>query len=226
MAVAKRFRGLTVAFLCGVALGFGRPCRAQNLSFSGVSPAASLAQNGWPDVHLSAASRATGAVTNQPAWARFASGTGNLAYLAAGTLLPLVEDGKDGSQHTLRTTDSLLTATLITEALKRLVREKRPDSDERTSFPSGHATAAFAVATMQAHFHPNQAIFWYLGATTIAVSRVKLHRHYTHDVLAGAAIGFLTARIELKQRRGLLLSPFIQSKKEGGASGVSVSMNF
>lgn len=158
--------------------------------------------------------------------AKFASGPGNLLFLSAGTLLPLLEDGPDGKEHALRAADSLLSSTLITSALKRIVREKRPDSDKRTSFPSGHATAAFAVATMQSHFHPHQALFWYGGASLIAYSRVKLHRHYTHDVVAGAAVGILTSRLEISRPRGLVLAPFISSRREGGPSGINLSLNF
>ena len=198
------------------------------LPSTSVSMATLINQSRQADAHLSSASSgATNTTTTRrQSWARFASGTGNLLFLGAGTLLPLVEDGQDKKQHTLRAADSLLTATLITEGLKRIVRERRPDSDERTSFPSGHATAAFAIATMQAGFHPNQAIFWGAGATAIAASRVKLRRHYTRDVVAGAAVGFLTARVELKQPRGLLLSPFIRGSRRQSVTGVSVSGTF
>lgn len=158
--------------------------------------------------------------------AEFASGSGTLIYVGAATLLPLLEDGPEGEAHALRTADSLLTSTLITEALKRIVREKRPGSDtERTSFPSGHATAAFAIATMQSHYHPRQALLWYGGATLISYSRVKLNRHYYHDVVAGAAVGYLTSRFELSRPRGLILSPFIRSRHAGG-NGLSLSMSF
>ncbi len=213
-----------------VAVGglFCLPACAQNALVSGVSPAASvslaasIAQSGQADVHLSAAT----STTNRPALARFASGTGNVLYLAAGTLLPLVEDGKNGKDHAFRTADALLTSTLITEGLKRIVREKRPDSNARDSFPSGHATAAFAVATMESHYHPKQAIFWYAGAAGIAYSRVTLRRHFTQDILAGAAIGILTARFEIQQPRGFILAPFIKSRNEGGGSGISISKSF
>ena len=162
-----------------------------------------------------------------PSWAKFASGTGNLLFLGAGTLLPLLEDGKDGAQHSIRTADSVIVATLFSEGLKRIVHKKRPDGSNYESFPSGHATAAFAVATMQAHYHPKQAIFWYAGATAIAASRVKLRRHYTIDVIAGAALGLATARLELGQNRGLLLRPFIhQTAPDNRAVGMSVSKSF
>ena len=159
--------------------------------------------------------------------AKFASGAGNLIYLGVGTLLPLLEDGKDGEQHAVRTADAVLTSTLITEVLKHVVREKRPRSDERTSFPSGHATAAFAVATMQSHYHPKQAALWYGGATLIAASRVQLHRHFTHDVIGGALVGYFTSKFELKRPHGLLLTPFIHDAgaKERTA-GLQLSHSF
>lgn len=160
-------------------------------------------------VHLSA--RNSSSSSGDPGWAKFASGNGSALFLAAGTLLPLVTDGKDGSQHTLRTVDALAVSTLLTSGLKVLTHQKRPDSSSYDSFPSGHASAAFTVATMQAHFHPRQALLWYGGATIIAASRVKLNRHYTRDVVAGAVLGFASARFELKQPRGLLLRPFIRS---------------
>ena len=159
--------------------------------------------------------------------AKFASGAGNLIYLGVGTLLPLLEDGKDGKEHAARTADAVLTSTLFTEVLKHVVREKRPHSDERTSFPSGHATAAFAVATMQSHYHPKQSLLWYGGATLIAASRVQLHRHFTHDVIAGAAVGYFTSKFELKRPHGLLLTPFIHDAGGGTrAAGLQLSHSF
>ena len=186
-----------------------------------ISVAKALAQ---PDLRSGESARHSG---DGPSWARFASGTGNDIFLAAGTLLPLIEDGKNGGQHSLRTADALIVSTLIAEGLKRLTHEERPDESDFKSFPSGHATAAFTVATMQSHYHPRQAIFWYAGAVTIAASRVKLHRHYTHDVIAGAALGFFTARFELKQNRGLLLRPFIRPDgARNRVSGLSFDATF
>lgn len=204
---------------------FSSPATAKNAFSTPLSSAASIAQSALAGGPLSSTSRAT-TTTRGPALARFASGTGNILFLGAGTLLPLIEDGKNGQNHALRTADSLLTSTLITEALKAIVREKRPDGGARNSFPSGHATAAFAVATMQAHYHPDQAIFWYAGATGIAYSRIKLRRHFTQDVLAGAAVGYLTAQFELGQARGFIFAPFIKPRTEGGGGGFSISKSF
>ncbi len=159
--------------------------------------------------------------------AKFASGTGNLLFLGAGTLLPLVTDGKDGGQHAIRTADALISSTILAEGLKIAVHKKRPDGTDYKSFPSGHATAAFTVAAMQANYHPSQAIFWYAGATTIAGSRVTLRRHDTIDVVAGAALGYGIARLELGQNRGLLLRPFIrQNAPDNRVTGMSLSKTF
>ena len=164
---------------------------------------------------------------DDPAWAKFASNGGNLAFLAAGTLLPLATDGKAGGQHSLRTVDALIVSTLVAEGLKTVTHEKRPDGTDDKSFPSGHATAAFTVAAMQAHYHPKQALLWYAGATAIGASRVTLDRHYTHDVIAGAALGYFSAQLELKQGRGLVLRPFIRPQTAGNRSvGLSVGGSF
>ena len=150
----------------------------------------------------------------------FGSGAGNILFLAAGVGLPLLSDGHDGKNHALRAADALGTSVLLAEGIKALVREKRPDSNAHDSFPSGHATAAFAVATVEGSLHPKQAPLWYLGAALISYSRVRLHRHTTGDVLAGAALGFGVSKLELSQPRGLLLSPFITP----GGDGVGLQM--
>lgn len=141
--------------------------------------------------------------------AEFASGAGDIAYLSLSVALPLIEDGAEGPQRSIRTLDSILTTSAVTEVLKEVVREKRPDGAGHSSFPSGHATAATAAAVMQSEYHPIQTPFWAAGAALISISRVKLHRHYTHDVLAGAAIGGLGSELELYSKRGLLLFPVV-----------------
>ncbi|MDQ2800799.1 MAG: phosphatase PAP2 family protein [Armatimonadota bacterium] len=152
---------------------------------------------------------------------KFASGDGNILFLAAGVGLPLLSDGHDGKNHSLRALDALGTSVLLSEGLKVLVREKRPDSNAHDSFPSGHATAAFAVATVESDLHPKQALLWYLGAALISYSRIRLHRHTVGDVLAGAALGAGTARVEMAQPRGLILSPFITPDGKGMGIGMT-----
>jgi len=71
------------------------------------------------------------------------------------------------------------------------------DRDSRTSFPSGHTAATFALATSYAvaahrqhlsHATRNTALL-FAAATTIGVLRVAAGRHFPTDVLGGAALG-------------------------------------
>lgn len=72
------------------------------------------------------------------------------------------------------------------------------------SFPSDHATAAFALATMFWLYRRHSGKLWLILAACIAVSRVWTGVHYPADVLAGACIGALSAggvhRIATKTR--------------------------
>jgi undecaprenyl-diphosphatase len=61
------------------------------------------------------------------------------------------------------------------------------------SFPSDHATAAFAVATAIVLRKRGWGIFALVAATVLSVGRVALGIHYPSDVLAGAALGAAAA---------------------------------
>ncbi|MBI3323235.1 MAG: phosphatase PAP2 family protein [Candidatus Omnitrophica bacterium] len=69
-----------------------------------------------------------------------------------------------------------------------------------SAFPSGHATAAFALATALACRWPKGWLAWFAAAGLVAISRVALGLHWPSDVAAGAAVGSLVvfglARLE------------------------------
>jgi len=155
--------------------------------------------------------------------ASFVSGPGTLMYVSAGLILPFLRDGENAKSHGLRSFDALATSLVFSEGLKRITRVPRPDTGTRDSFPSGHTTAAFSIATMESAFHPKEAPLWFLGASAIGWSRVSLERHRIGDVVGGALLGYLTARWELSQPRGLLIRPFIS---ESGGMGLLYSSKF
>ncbi len=68
----------------------------------------------------------------------------------------------------------------------------RPPADNY-SFPSGHATAAFAAATVLAQLMPDRRASLMESATQIAYARTFAAVHYPSDILAGAALGSAAA---------------------------------
>jgi undecaprenyl-diphosphatase len=63
-----------------------------------------------------------------------------------------------------------------------------------SSFPSGHATAAFTAASVLAHTGQGD-VFWYAIAAVVASSRVYVRMHHASDVVAGAALGLVLGRV-------------------------------
>lgn len=94
---------------------------------------------------------------------------------------------------------SYVLAAGVAYGLKHSVKEWCPDDSDQRSFPSGHATFAFAGATAlrheYGHLSPWVTIGGYGLATLVAADRVRRDRHYTHDVCAGAAIGWLSTEL-------------------------------
>jgi membrane-associated phospholipid phosphatase len=73
-----------------------------------------------------------------------------------------------------------------------------------SSFPSGHATAAFSVATVVATRYRNHRwVPWamYGLATAISFSRVTSSAHFPSDVFAGAALGYTITRFQVLRPR-------------------------
>ncbi len=96
---------------------------------------------------------------------------------------------------------------LITTGLKAVVQRPRPTylannkvttCDKDFSFPSGHATIAFASAVILAAFDKKRKYIYYAIAVLISISRIYLHCHYLLDVITGAAIGTVCSMVVLK----------------------------
>lgn len=106
----------------------------------------------------------------------------------------------------------LITATsyaamgIMVNGVKWAVDEQRPDGTAFNSFPSGHTATVFMGAELVRMEYKDASPLYGIGAYTIAcgVAFLRLYneRHWCNDVLAGAGIGILSARI------GYWLLPF------------------
>ncbi len=104
-------------------------------------------------------------------------------------------------------------AGLVVQLLKRLIGRPRPrftHGDEFLlapsltsgfdSFPSGHATASFAVAVALAKHFPRAAWMFYGLAALIAISRLVRGSHFPTDVAVGAILGLLLGLLVVTPR--------------------------
>lgn len=107
---------------------------------------------------------------------------------------------------------SLIAAGVITPIVKEGVGRSRPSqSDEEfnfqgkgKSFPSGHATQAFAIASVVA---AHCDVLWvdalaYGVASMVGYSRMASEAHFLSDVVAGAVIGILVGRTVVRLNSG------------------------
>jgi len=89
----------------------------------------------------------------------------------------------------------------ITYALKFAVRRPRPDGT-CCSFPSGHASATFAAATvLWRHLGWKAALPSYVVASYVATSRLHEDVHYLSDVVFGATVGTIVGRTVTRHGR-------------------------
>lgn len=91
-------------------------------------------------------------------------------------------------------------SALTNGVVKSFFRRLRPDRDPlaplhrglrrpvTSSFPSGHATAAFTAAVLLAHGRRAGGA-WYVLAGAVALTRVYVGLHHASDVVAGGALG-------------------------------------
>ncbi len=86
-------------------------------------------------------------------------------------------------------------AESIVEPLKFAVGRERPDGSNHQSFPSGHAAATFAAATvLERHLGWKNSALAYVIAAYVASSRLHDNVHYLSDVTFGSAIGVIAGR--------------------------------
>ena len=87
----------------------------------------------------------------------------------------------------------------IVGGAKFLIQKERPDGSDFNSFPSGHSAKVFMGAELVRIEYGEEYPWLAVGAYTIATAtgalRVYNNHHWVSDVIAGAGVGILSARI-------------------------------
>jgi len=109
------------------------------------------------------------------------------------------EGGHNWPRFIVNTGASVVVAFGAKTALKAMVKEERPDHSDDKSFPSGHASMAFAAArSIDKEFRKDCILIpiaGYAAATAIGVERVVNDCHHWYDVVAGAGVGIGAAEL-------------------------------
>jgi membrane-associated phospholipid phosphatase len=130
---------------------------------------------------------------------------------------------------------SLLATKVAAPLLKEIVGRDRPNEAEGafefhggSSFPSSHATQAFAIASVVAGHSDSR---WldagaYGLATLVGLARVRHDAHWLSDVVAGAVIGTATGRFIVatnnRRRATWSVQPIVGEGRRGVAVVVSL----
>lgn len=114
-----------------------------------------------------------------------------LATLAYGLIGQRAHEVDAGEAHL----EGLAATAVYTHVLKLTVRRSRPDSENRTSFPSGHTSITFSSAGSLFETYgyaagiPALVLAGFTGA-----SRLDANAHHLSDVIFGAVLGFVVGR--------------------------------
>ncbi|MEA3560311.1 MAG: phosphatase PAP2 family protein [Candidatus Omnitrophota bacterium] len=138
--------------------------------------------------------------------------------------------------------ESMACAGALSSLGKLLIGRQRPKRNKgafdytgpssksyKSSFPSGHTTMAFSLASVIAEQYDNIFIdiLSYGAASAVGFQRVYDDNHWVSDVFAGAALGTIIGKTIVmlnKQDSDLKVSPVIDSEKE--TLGIAFNLGF
>jgi membrane-associated phospholipid phosphatase len=135
-------------------------------------------------------------------------------------------------QVALHALESVVVASVVAQTTKHVFGRLRPYADadldatdftyfsSNGAFPSGHTSAAFAMATTLGDAVNNRwaTIGFYGLATGTGWARLAEEKHWVSDVVAGAGVGFISARFVSGRLRvfGLRAPNFIIGPQSAG----------
>jgi len=160
------------------------------------------------------------------------------AALVAGTwAMGLMLDERAGRIEAYRMLEAGALSSITTEALKYAAGRSRPNETWRvddwrkggSSFPSLHASAAFAIGTVFAESGSDdyrwiRRVIGFGIATGTVYARVQGNAHWLSDVVAGAAIGVYTGAFTLNRSYSNLPVAINVAPMEAG--GLSLQLTY
>lgn len=171
----------------------------------------------------------------------FGNGAFTIPVLAGLYLYGRFGENEKLERTALLATESFLVSGLFSTVLKVSMGRHRPSkgdpantfdgpSTSNKSFPSGHTTTAFAVATIVANEYehiPFIAPLSYGIATMTGFSRLNDNKHWASDIVFGAALGYFTSKTILKlhsNKKGRHFTIYPRVDRRGG--GLVLSTRF
>ena len=161
----------------------------------------------------------SGAIRNSSPVITQLGGFTGLAVVGGFGVYGLIAKDQKMKTTVLLASQSFLIAGVSTAGLKMITGRTRPDffnhwkgpdyyfktnaaingyCPEYNSFPSGHTSTAFSIATIFAKQYSNKKwvpVVSYGLASMVGVTRIIENRHWASDVLAGAALGYLCGNL-------------------------------
>lgn len=133
---------------------------------------------------------------------------------------------------------SFISAGLITSSLKVIAGRSRPDEGDSTyrfqpfgghsSFPSGHTTQAFSLASVIAGHYDE----WWVDALSygiaggVGLARIEQEAHFPSDVVAGAIIGTIVGKTIVRYNRKYHKNVILEPAADMEGAGLSLKIVF
>ena len=156
-----------------------------------------------------------------------------MMVISAFMLKGLIDKDNYPTETALVAAEAMIFTTVAVQIVKNTVGRTRPNADgttfshqfngpffNGTSFYSGHTTTAFTVASVFAYRYRNTKwvpILSYGLATIAGMERIYDNRHWTSDVVMGAAIGTATGIFLCKQWEKSTIKFYPSFTPQGGA---------
>lgn len=119
--------------------------------------------------------------------------------------------------------EGIIAGGIVAQASKYAIGRARPESNTKTSFPSGHTQVAFSVAmsTTESYGWVAGAPLWAIGVFT-GLTRIADDAHFLSDVVAGAVVGILCGRAGYAHHRRV--QPVVLFRDDGRPDGAEVAL--